>query len=100
MLHLGHYDCWVRAGNEGEGLNFMLWPEQAEELAAAKGVELPADFLEAAAGEGLRRSALQAYLALQGTLFAGWLSRLLPAFRDRLIADPRFFFKVCCLSSS
>lgn len=57
-------------------------------------MELPADFLEAAAGEGLRRSALQAYLALQGSIFAGWLARLFPAFRDRLIADPRFFFKV------
>jgi hypothetical protein len=40
---------------------------QAEELAAAKGVELPADFVEAAAGEGLRLSALQAYFALQVT---------------------------------
>ncbi|KAK9909941.1 hypothetical protein WJX75_009820 [Coccomyxa subellipsoidea] len=79
---------------EGDEDDELLSKKQAEELAAAKGVELPADFLEAAAGEGLRRSALQAYLALQGTLFAGWLSRLLPAFRDRLIADPRFFFKV------
>ncbi|CAL8467544.1 g7082 [Coccomyxa elongata] len=79
---------------EGDDADELLSKQQAEELAAAKGVELPADFLQAAAGEGLRKSALQAYLALQGSIFAGWLARLFPAFRDRLIADPRFFFKV------
>ena len=30
----------------------------------------------------------------QGKTFAGWLARTFPAFRDRLIEDPRFFFKV------
>ena len=68
---------------------------QAEELAAAKGVSLPEDFITAAAGTGLRRGVLQAYLALAGGNFVtGWLVRTLPAFRDRLIADRLFFFKI------
>ena len=31
---------------------------------------------------------------MQGKTFAGWLARTFPAYRDRLIEDPRFFFKV------
>ena len=31
---------------------------------------------------------------VQGKTFAGWLARTFPAYRDRLIEDPRFFFKV------
>lgn len=38
---------------------------QAEELAAAKGISLPADFIEAAVNGGLRRSVLLNYIALQ-----------------------------------
>ena len=38
---------------------------QAEELAAAKGIELPADFLAEASAGGLRRSALEGFAALQ-----------------------------------
>ena len=31
---------------------------------------------------------------MQGKTFAGWLARTFPAYRNRLIEDPRFFFKV------
>jgi len=31
---------------------------------------------------------------VQGKTFAGWLARTFPAYRNRLIEDPRFFFKV------
>ena len=31
---------------------------------------------------------------MQGKTFAGWLARTFPAYRDRLIEDRRFFFKV------
>ena len=33
-------------------------------------------------------------MMVQGKTFAGWLARTFPAYRDRLIEDPRFFFKV------
>lgn len=70
-------------------------PPQAQEMAAAKGVALPEDFAAAAAAGGLRRSVLEAYarLATSGALTA-WLVKALPAFRDRLIRDRLFFFKV------
>ena len=38
---------------------------QAEQIAASEKIQLPQDFLEAAAGEGLRRSVLDAFVKLQ-----------------------------------
>ena len=38
---------------------------QAEAIAANERITLPDDFLEAAAGEGLRKSILEAYIKLQ-----------------------------------
>ena len=38
---------------------------QAEQIAASEKIHLPQDFLEAAAGEGLRRSVLEAFVKLQ-----------------------------------
>lgn len=68
---------------------------QAEELAAAKGVSLPEDFAAAAKGGGLRASVLDTYCKLaSGGFLTSWLVKSLPAFRDRLIADRLFFFKV------
>lgn len=57
---------------------------------------LPEDFAAAArAGGGLRASVLEAYAALaSGGALTSWLVRSVPAFRDRLIADRLFFFKV------
>ncbi|GAB4817986.1 hypothetical protein N2152v2_005032 [Parachlorella kessleri] len=87
---------WESSSDEGgEGDDALLNLQQAKELAAAKGLSLPEDFITAAAGTGLRRGVLQAYLALAGGNFVtGWLVRTLPAFRDRLIADRLFFFKI------
>lgn len=63
-------------------------------MAAAASVQLPKQFLQLAETEGLKRSALLAYIALQNSFFAGFLSRISPWFRDRLIYDRRFLFKV------
>mmetsp|Transcript_6022 Transcript_6022/g.17239 ORF Transcript_6022/g.17239 Transcript_6022/m.17239 type:complete len:412 (+) Transcript_6022:46-1281(+) len=68
--------------------------EEAERVAASSGFKLPADFAALAAAEGLRRSVLQSYAALQRNALLGWLSRLVPAARDRLLADPRYLFIV------
>ena len=38
---------------------------QAQKMAAAQGVELPEDFIEAAKGEGLRKSVLEIFFKLQ-----------------------------------
>ena len=57
-------------------------------------MELPKDFLALAAGEGIKRSAVLAFISLQNSFFAGWLARVAPWFRDRLIYDRRFLFKV------
>ncbi|KAI7841113.1 hypothetical protein COHA_005338 [Chlorella ohadii] len=68
---------------------------QAQELAAAKGVSLPEDFAAAAASGGLRAAVLDTYCKLaSGGFLTSWLVKALPAFRDRLIADRLFFFKV------
>ena len=68
---------------------------QAQELAAAKGVSLPEDFAAAASGGGLRASVMESYCKLAGGgALTSWLVRSVPAFRDRLIADRLFFFKV------
>lgn len=69
---------------------------QAQDLAAAKGVSLPEDFARvAASGGGLRASVLEAYCKLaSGGFLTSWLVKSVPAFRDRLIHDKMFFFKV------
>lgn len=64
-------------------------------MAAAKGVSLPEDFAAAAAAGGLRLSVLEAYTRLASSGFlTAWLVKTLPAFRNRLIRDRLFFFKV------
>ena len=77
--------------DDGEFLNL----QQAEELAAAKGVELPADYATVAASGGIRASILTQYCALASTgFFTSLLTRSIPAFRDRLIADKLYFYKL------
>jgi len=67
----------------------------AEDLAASKGVSLPADYAQAAAQGGLRAAILQRYLSLAtGGIITSALVRSFPVFRDRLIADKLFFFKI------
>ena len=45
-----------------------LLAAQAEQMAAARKIQLPDDFLEAAKGEGLRKSVLEIYFKLQVSL--------------------------------
>jgi len=63
-------------------------------MAAAQGVKLPEDFIDAAKGEGLRKSVLEIFLKLQ----KGWFTRIIcnssAFFRNRLLYDPRFLFIV------
>ncbi|PSC75317.1 saccharopine dehydrogenase [Micractinium conductrix] len=68
---------------------------EAEKVAAAKGVSLPEDFAAAAGAGGLRASVLEAYCKLAtGGALTSWLVKSVPAFRNRLIRDRMFFFKV------
>ncbi|KAL9273027.1 RETICULATA, chloroplastic-like protein [Drosera capensis] len=59
------------------------------------GVKLPADMMQAAKSVGIRELILQRYLDLQGSGgIIGFLMRQWPMFRNRMIADPAFLFKV------
>lgn len=84
------------SGNEGSGGDDdeLLNLSQAEEIVAAKGLKLPADFVAAAESGGLRSSALNKWVELQNVWLFAFVSRLSTIFRDRLIADDRFLFKV------
>lgn len=87
-----------RGGDGGQGDDDeeeYLNLQQAEELAASKGVELPADYAAIAQGEGIRASVLSQYCALATTgFFTSLLTKSIPAFRDRLIADKLYFYKL------
>jgi hypothetical protein len=63
-------------------------------MAAAAGATLPAEYLATASADGIKKSVVAAYLALQANFATGWLSKTLPWFRDRLVYDNRFLFKV------
>ena len=77
--------------DEEEFLNL----QQAEEMAAAKGIELPEDFAAAARDGGLRKSVLHQYgVIATGGALTSFLARSVPAFRNRLIADKMYFFKI------
>ncbi|KAF5828165.1 hypothetical protein DUNSADRAFT_18105 [Dunaliella salina] len=81
---------------EGEGKDGeeVLSLEQVTALSKERGISLPADMLEVAAKYGLRLSAFEAFAALQGGWLAGFLARSAPYFRDRMMADKMFLFKV------
>ncbi|KAK9819258.1 hypothetical protein WJX81_005466 [Elliptochloris bilobata] len=82
-------------GPDGEDSNEVLSLVQAEELAAARGVQLPDKFFAAAAAGGLYKSVLERYIRLQGSSgLNSFLSRMVPFMRDRLLADPRYCFIV------
>lgn len=82
-------------GNDGEDEeNKTLSFKEVEVFMKEKNIQLPADMLETAKKFGLRLSALNAYAAVQGTLLSGFLARSIPFFRDRILADPKFLFKV------
>ena len=88
------------SGGDGEGEDdgdeSFLDLSAAESLAATKGVALPADLAAIAASEGLRLSVLNQFLVLatSGNVFTSFLTKSIPAFRDRLIADNLYFYKL------
>ena len=84
-------------GGDGDGEDEeFLDLQAAEELAAAKGVELPSDLAAIAASEGIRLSVLTQFLVLANSpnVFTSFLTKSIPAFRDRLIADNLYFYKL------
>ena len=83
-------------GNGDDDGEEFLDLQAAEELAAAKGVELPSDLAAIAASEGLRLSVLTQFLVLANSsnVFTAFLTKSIPAFRDRLIADNLYFYKL------
>eukprot|EP00197_Chlamydomonas_leiostraca_P015215 CAMPEP_0202886002 /NCGR_PEP_ID=MMETSP1391-20130828/41951_1 /ASSEMBLY_ACC=CAM_ASM_000867 /TAXON_ID=1034604 /ORGANISM="Chlamydomonas leiostraca, Strain SAG 11-49" /LENGTH=362 /DNA_ID=CAMNT_0049569265 /DNA_START=170 /DNA_END=1260 /DNA_ORIENTATION=+ len=80
--------------SEGEDNEKILSLKEVEAMCKDKGISLPQDMLEVAAKYGLRLSAVNTYFALQGAFFTGFLMRSMPYFRDRIIADQLFLFKV------
>jgi hypothetical protein len=84
-------------GGDGAGKGeAFLSLAAATAAASAAGVALPPEFAAAAAGGGLRSSALSAYLSLMrhASPLTAAAARALPAVRARLLRDPRFLFKV------
>ncbi|KXZ42750.1 hypothetical protein GPECTOR_120g417 [Gonium pectorale] len=79
---------------DGEGEDRILTLSEVEAFAAEKKLSLPADMLEVAKKYGLRSSVLTAFAAAQGLFITGFLVRTMPYFRDRILADPLFLFKV------
>lgn len=80
---------------EGGDDDEFLDLQRAEELAATKGMRIPEDYAAAARDGGLRSSVLNSYLAIaSGGTIGSMLARSIPAFRDRLVADRLYFFKI------
>ncbi|KAG1362816.1 protein RETICULATA-RELATED 1, chloroplastic [Cocos nucifera] len=90
-----------REGDDGEGDGeeaefgpLLKFEEVIREL-EARGASLPSDMLEAAKTMGIRRDFLFRYLDLQAAPWpVGALMRCCSIFRDRMLADPSFLFKV------
>eukprot|EP00798_Chlamydomonas_sp_ICE-L_P006748 gene6748-3421_t len=80
-------------GEDGEDQTVLSFKE-VEAIMEEKNFRLPADMLATAAQQGLRASAVASYIAVKDKLFLGWLVATVPFFRDRILADPLFFFKV------
>lgn len=96
----GNYGGGGTGGGPGEGASDdeddeeLLNLAEAEKVAASSGFKLPKEFIAAAAAGGIRRSVLSSYGALQQSVLLAWISRLVPAARNRLMADPRYLFIV------
>lgn len=82
-------------GNSGDDdTDKVLTLSEVEAFAAEKKISLPADMLEIAKKYGLRLSVLKAFAATHALFITGFLVRTMPYFRDRILADPLFLFKV------
>lgn len=63
--------------------------------AEARGVDLPADMIEAAKSSGIRELFLSRYLDLQAAAWPlSFLMQCCSMFRNRMLADPSFLFKL------
>ncbi|KAL6903717.1 hypothetical protein ACP4OV_004530 [Aristida adscensionis] len=73
----------------------LLGFDDVMRLAAARGVALPADMLEAAKDAGIREVLLLRYFDLQAAPWPlGAMIRAFSMLRNRMLADPSFLFKV------
>eukprot|EP00898_Chlorokybus_atmophyticus_P003544 jgi/Chlat1/4190/Chrsp27S04237 len=77
-------------GGDGRMLGFA----EAAALAAQRGVDLPADVAAIAKSSGISLEWLQRYLDMQGLPMMGALVRGSRIVRDRMVADPKYLFKV------
>nr|XP_043622535.1 protein RETICULATA-RELATED 1, chloroplastic-like [Erigeron canadensis] len=69
--------------------------DEVMEVVESHGVNLPKDMSEAAKATGLRKLILTRYLDLQTSgWILGFLTRNFVMFRNRMLADPSFLFKV------
>lgn len=92
---------------EAEELGPLLKFEEVMKEAKACGATLPSDMLEAAKSVGIRKLFLLRYLDLQGSAgLLGFAVRSWSLFRNRMLADPSFLFKVgteividCCCAT-
>ncbi|XP_022145582.1 protein RETICULATA, chloroplastic-like isoform X2 [Momordica charantia] len=72
----------------------MKFEEVMKEM-ESRGVTLPSDMLEAAKSVGIRKLLLLRYLEMQGLGWPlGFLMKSCSMIRNRVLADPSFFFKV------
>lgn len=83
-------------GKGGEFGPILMFEQVMKELEAhGGGVPLPHDMLEAAKTVGLPKLLLLRYLDLQGTVWPlGAAVRSCSMFRNRMLADPAFLFKI------
>ncbi|CAN0926481.1 Protein RETICULATA, chloroplastic [Linum grandiflorum] len=84
-------------GEKGEEDEFgpILKFEEVMRETEARGATLPADMLEAAKSEGIRKLLLFRYLDLQGAGgVLGFLMKSCAILRNRMLADPSFLFKI------
>ncbi|KQJ83665.1 hypothetical protein BRADI_5g16140v3 [Brachypodium distachyon] len=73
----------------------LLGFHEVVRLAAARGVALPADMMEAAKDAGIREVLLLRYFDLQAAPWPlGAMIRAFSMLRNRMLADPSFLFKV------
>ncbi|CAN1275499.1 Protein RETICULATA, chloroplastic [Linum perenne] len=93
----GGGDCDGDDGEKGEEDEFgpILKFEEVIRETQARGATLPADMLEAAKSEGIRKLLLFRYLDLQGAGgLLGFLMKSCAILRNRMLADPSFLFKI------
>ncbi|CAK9323297.1 unnamed protein product [Citrullus colocynthis] len=84
-----------RGDKEEEEFGPIMKFEEVMKEVESRGVALPSDMLEAAKSEGIRKLLLLRYLEMQGLGWPlGFLMRSCAMIRNRVLADPSFFFKV------